>query len=271
MATWGVFVVRNHTQVKIGGLIALLGVALTGLLVYGALALVPPRYVASASVLLLPGEKVIPTDANPFLFLGGVTQARDVLVTIASSETVNADLRSDDSDASYAVTGDAASGTPMILVTASGGEPSAVLGLRDDVVAILKKELTSIQDKADTPSGSRIRSMVLVSDESPQRDTKSQLRAIVMAVFAGIGMTFAALAAVRPILARRPERQVIAQISPGQVVAEPSIPEAVDPLTIVTEPSNPRSAGSRPVSPGTHASTSRSRNGMVSSAAATRT
>jgi hypothetical protein len=193
----------SHHQMKVGGIIAVFGVALTALLIFGALAMVPPRYEASASVLLLPGENSVPESENPFLFLGGVAQARDVLVKIADSETIRADLRGDYPGVDYEVQPDLTTGAPLILLTTSGSDSDAVLALRDAVLEVLPRELEGFQNAAGSPSGSRISSMLLISDERPQRVIKSQIRAGVVAGVAGVGMMFAALAAAEALTRRR--------------------------------------------------------------------
>ena len=59
--------------------ITLPGLLLAGLLAFGAWYVVPPSYQRSASEFLVPGTGSLPENANPFLYLSGLSQVADVL------------------------------------------------------------------------------------------------------------------------------------------------------------------------------------------------
>ena len=65
--------------------IVVLGVILTVAGVYGAYTVTPVTYSATSTVVLLPPEKSVKDGDNPYLYLGGLGQALNVLVITMNS------------------------------------------------------------------------------------------------------------------------------------------------------------------------------------------
>lgn len=213
------------------------GLAVTGLFVLAASTWFPPRYEATASVVVLPGPGNIPERANPFLFLGGVSQARDILVKLANSDEVRAELLSESSDLDYAVGVDVSGSAPMLAVSASARDPQSALSMRDAVLDYLPRELEALQDKAATPPGSRIESLVLVEDPDATRVDKGRVRGLVAVAILGLGLTFVAVAAI-DLLSRRHGGSPAVRLETDTTEAGAAGPGAEDRLT----PSRPREA-----------------------------
>lgn len=209
-------IVNSYQSVSLRAkvLIVLLGIALTGILATAVTHLVPARYVSSATVLVYPSGKSIPKGGNPFLFLGGVAYARDVLLKVVNADSTRADLLSARSNADYEATLDVTSSAPMIMVTATAGTPAASLSLLNAVIDQLPAELQESQDEADTPPESRLETVVLVRDTDTRTVTKSQTRALLAAIALGVGGTFTALAGAEAWNRRRAARRSVDRIRP---------------------------------------------------------
>jgi len=194
---------RSRTATRI--VVLLLGLAVTGILLWVAAAKLPPKYEASASLMLLPGNGNIPVGANPFLYLGGLSQARDVLVKAANSDQTREELLRSRPSLDYMVQVDPTASAPIMLITSIGSDPEAVLELRDDLLKELPRALKRFQDDAKTPSRSRIDSMVLGVEADAYHDVKSEVRTLLAVAALGLGLTVAALAGSDVMSRRTPK------------------------------------------------------------------
>ncbi|QYH36952.1 hypothetical protein [Salinibacterium sp. M195] len=97
--------------VVVPGLILSIAVAI------GAWQVIEPDYERVGTQLLLPGVASIPEAGNPYLYLGGLSQASDVVVTAMSSERELEALVRDYPGAEIVITRDPVTSGPQILTT----------------------------------------------------------------------------------------------------------------------------------------------------------
>ena len=71
------------------------GLIVAAAVAVGAWSVIPPGYERSATQLLIPGADSLPEGANPYLFLGGLSPAADVLVRAIGAENVLNDVVED--------------------------------------------------------------------------------------------------------------------------------------------------------------------------------
>lgn len=192
----------RRRYVVVAGLLATLG------LVLGTTAFVQPVYESRATVVLLPGAASITEGGNPLLFLGGLNQARDVLVRkMQSDEVLGRLLEESASDEftrdDFTVEPDALTSGPSIIVTGRGFVPAAATQARDGVVDLLPRELARLQDEVDAPADTRISSLVLTSDEEPALNSRGTTRAMVATVVVGVSLTLFSAALIDSILLSR--------------------------------------------------------------------
>lgn len=151
--------------------------------------LVGPRYTATQTSVVIPPAAVIAAEQqtrayapdNPLLYLGGLTDARDVLVRSLSSDAVDQRAKTQLPGVTLKVTADATSGSPIILFEATAKtQDEAQRG-----IAFLESELTAavtrVQDGLGIADPNRVKTLVVTQPAEPTVDRKAQLQAGVLA------------------------------------------------------------------------------------------
>lgn len=132
----------------------------------GVWAIVHPTYERSATLLLLPGKGSLPSGSqNPFLFLGGLTFAADIVVRATGSENVQHQLEIDHPGASIEVIRDPTTAGPVIRITVTGTsseESDVVLNLLTDEAATV---LHNLQAAENIGPSQQITTVVVTKDD----------------------------------------------------------------------------------------------------------
>lgn len=172
----------------------------------GAYAAIPPGYQRTATQLLMPGIGTVPVGAtNPYLYLGGLTQAADIVVRVVQSDEVSGPVAARFPGAEIAVERDPLVSGPSIkiAVTASSDDSAAgalnsMLEQTDDVLQRLQREQNVTPDDQMTVS-------TITHDQSSTLQQKNRLVAS-----AGVGVGAVLLTLLLASLvdgwARRPRR-----------------------------------------------------------------
>jgi len=154
---------------------------------------VSPQYESQASILLVPGSKIVAPGANPLLYLGGLTQARDVLVSSLTSSKSTIKIVNDFPLASISIGPDASSSGPMLAVSVESPSASMSQNAIGAVLASIPTELTALQHAVGAPSDARIHSLVVAKTRTPLALQKTRIRATVGAI--GVGLVITVLSA----------------------------------------------------------------------------
>lgn len=197
---------------------ALLAAALCAL----AYVLVPPTYESGGDVVLLPPQTTVGEGGNPYLFLGDLDQAVDILTrSLMSGETV-ADVEDEVPGAEFVVAPDWTTSGPILVITGRASTPLDAEAARDAVLDRLPGTLLALQDTLEVPSDAQIESMVLTQDLEPEVVATARMRAVTAAGALGlvgaalaIGLLDASLLARARRAARRQARSQTATASPG--------------------------------------------------------
>jgi capsular polysaccharide biosynthesis protein len=158
--------------IVIPGLLLAVAVAFTAWFV------VKPGYERTASQLLLPGSQSIPVDSNPFLYLGGLSNAADVIVRAVGSANVLSEVADTYPGAEVEVTRDVSTSGPVILIKVTGSsdaEAEAVLSLLVDRTA---EVLAALQDEEQIAANDRITVVQISSDDHSLLQQKNRLLAV---------------------------------------------------------------------------------------------
>ncbi len=181
------------------GLLSTLGLALL------AFDRVSPTYTATAEVLMLPPSTSVPEGSNPFLALGGLEAAGDVLSRSLSGPTTTARIEEAGGGEDYRVALDPNSPAPLVQIEAEGPTPTFALRTLDLVLAELPRQLIQIQREASVPVGAYMSSTTVTSTAEPESSLKPRIRALVVAVGVGLAGTLLFTALLDAFLARRRE------------------------------------------------------------------
>ncbi|MGZ0711658.1 hypothetical protein ACWPKO_25335 (plasmid) [Coraliomargarita sp. W4R53] len=201
----------------------------------GAWISVAPEYERSATQLLLPGEATLPEgNANPYLFLGGLTTAADVIVRAVGSDDVVRELTRDHPDAEVVVSRDPLSSGPSILITVTAPTDTAAGELIAAATARTAAVVDALQQEQDIPQSSQIEVTVVTSDTESTLQQRSRITMVAGAVL-GIVLLTLTTAVVIDGLARRVRRRgrtgKTGHAAPPRVIDdEPATQRANDPF-----------------------------------------
>ncbi len=165
-------------------------------LTLGAMYVVSQRvgktYEATGTVLVYPPSQSSMPDGsssqeNPYLSLGGVNQARDVVVRALTSKKVSDEFgETYPMGTSFEIVPDYTNSAPIILFTVEASNPQVATDALDSLVSLVPVELSNLQSGLDLPEAERVASRVLTQDETPQATNKAMIRSVILAG-AGVG------------------------------------------------------------------------------------
>jgi hypothetical protein len=183
------------------------GVLLAAAAAYGLWTTVPPEYTRSSTQLLLPGPATIPDGSNPFLFVGGLSQAADVLVrTVGSTDTIGA-VTDEHPEAKISVARDPLSSGPVVLITVTSPDDAEAGLVMDELVAQTATTLTRLQIAEGIASDERITVIPLAVDEKGVVQQKNRIVAAGAGAAAVLAVTLIAVAILDSVLRSRAHRR----------------------------------------------------------------
>lgn len=179
---WGLV---RRWYIVVPGLILSVAVAI------GAFSLISPGYERSAARLLMPGLGTVPEGAtNPFLFLGGLTQAADIVVRAVGADEAVGELVADHPGLEVAVIRDPTSSGPVILLTVTAESDAGAKMALD----LLIEQSTATLKRLQTEQGVREADMITVTTLTVSTESTLQQRTrIVVSAGAGLGVALLSL------------------------------------------------------------------------------
>ena len=185
---------------------SLLCLLVTAGLAVGALQVVHQRYTATARILFLPPATSVPADANPFMQLGGLYQAVEMVGVALSDQGTGAEIKTVSRGADVTVIQDPLSSAPLLLVTVIDTDPQRTMNLLSMMVAKVPPRLDELQSSIAIRSTNRVTSIVLTRDRAAEPFGYDQLRAVIVAVAAGLLFTTLVVTFLDGLLLRRNEK-----------------------------------------------------------------
>jgi hypothetical protein len=182
------------------------GILLSAGLAASVWSMVPPGYERSSTQLLVPGTESIPAGANPYLFLGGLTPAADVLARAVGSENAKHEVAEDFPGVAIEVTRDNSTAGPVILVAvtaATDDDAEEVLGLLVDRTTSV---LDEIQEAEAIAADNRVTLMPITVDSQSVLDQRTRFIAVAATGLAATAITLFLAAAVEGWSQRRRNR-----------------------------------------------------------------
>ena len=123
------------------------GLIVAAALTAGTWYVTPPGYERTAVQLLLPGADSIPEGGNPYLFLGGLSPAADVLVRALKSENVLNEVVEEHPGVKIEISRDFMTAGPVILIVVTSASDASA----EQVLALLVgRTATTLNDLQET-------------------------------------------------------------------------------------------------------------------------
>lgn len=183
--------------------IMLLGLLLTAGLSWIVQERVPVTYQATGSQVLMPPSATVGTEGNPYLYLGGMSQALDVLIRHATAVEVVTPVLENFPQTNYSVEADRSTSGSILVVTAQGPTPEETLDVLHAAMDEVPAALKAMQDELAISDKLRINVRTVVVDRQATKDDQSQMRLTILAAGGGIVGTIVLTAMVDGLLIGR--------------------------------------------------------------------
>jgi hypothetical protein len=197
---------------------------------------VAPAYEVQASVLLIPPANTTSDTGNPYLYLGGLNQATDVLVRAMNADMARAPIQEAFPNVTFATERDGTTSTPIMIISVIGADPAQTMTALAAIVSSVPGELDNLQRPLAVPAGATISSMVLATDTTPTMDRKAQTRALVSVAAAGLVATVLLTGFIDRVLTNRRSRKLSGPAISGGEDDSTHAPYLTRAITIGTTP-----------------------------------
>lgn len=235
------------------------GLLIAALIALGAWFAIPPGYNRSATQLMIPGELSIPEGGNPYLYLGGLSPAADVLVRAIGSENVLNDVVAGRSGMEIEISRDTMTASPIILIEVTASSDSAAEAVLNTLIDRTATVLDEIQDVENIPESNRMTVIPVTVDEQSTEQQRSRLLAAAGVGAVGLVLTVLITSQVEGASRRRQEGSATAtsewagpEVLPGSAYARATTDVAPTAETAPRGPGRPPAEPTGPDQPPDH-------------------
>lgn len=165
--------------------IVLLGLIVSAGLAGAAVVLIPPTYEAEGTLLLMPPSKIVGSQGNPYLYLGGMNGAVDVLVRRANAPDVVEAIEKLHSGVKIVYSAAPATSSPIVAISITGGDKESVIGTLEAGRTILIRKLEAMQSELKVPQPMRITAETLVIGHEATANRKTAIQFAILVAAAG--------------------------------------------------------------------------------------
>ena len=219
--------------------VVVLGLLLTAGAAFAVERSVPTTYSATGSILLMPSTDTVGAGGNPYLYLNGMIDARDVLVRRAGSSENRESVIGEHTGTSYVLEPDPATQSPIVTARVEGDSAQATVQVLDAALANLNDSLATMQEEQGVPTGQQLTAVPLLQDTTAIASRTTALRAAIVVVGVGTLGTLV-LAGLLDNLLRHRRRHPHATAD-----ADNDDPPPADPQDASREESTDRPSGTR--------------------------
>lgn len=145
---------------------------------------VPVTYEAKGSQVLMPPSATV-GEGNPYLYLGGLNQALDVLVRRVSAPEATKPVLRAFPGTEFTVQADGSTSGPILVIAASGPTQEATLGILQAALDKVPVALKDMQDELAIADRVRISVRTVVVDGQAAKNNQAQMRLVLLAAGAG--------------------------------------------------------------------------------------
>lgn len=162
------------------------GALLTAGLGWGVFNYIPVKYETAGSQLLMPPAATVGEDGNPYLFLGGMNEALDVLIRRSNSAESSDPILNQFPDAEYTVSRDYQTPSPILIIEVSAPSEKEAIQLLTAAMSTVSQNLVAMQEEDDVPQSMVISTRDLEVPEDATVNSKMAMQTTVLAV--GVGL-----------------------------------------------------------------------------------
>ncbi|WP_426241938.1 hypothetical protein [Nocardioides sp. LHG3406-4] len=189
--------------------LVLVALVLTAGVTYLVVERVGPSYVSKGTVLLFPPKTTIAesdqsvTQGNPYLYLGGLNPARDILIRTMTSTSARDAIEEQYPGAGYEMSSDPGSDGPIIAIEVSGTSAAETLDALGTLLDEVDESLADLQAGLDIDDSAYISSRTLTADERPEVVRKGQIRSGIVAGASVLTLSLLAIGLLDGLVAGR--------------------------------------------------------------------
>lgn len=167
----------------------------------------PVTYQLESSVVLLPPEVTVGDDENPYMLLGGLDQALDVLVRAMNAEAIQDEIDAEEPNADYTVQRDATTSGPILVIEVTAPTPGQAASVMDALRGRVPVELEGLQEGLAVAPTSRITSREIAVDTTATEDARDRTRLTIATAGASLVVIIALVAITDRLVERRRRRR----------------------------------------------------------------
>ncbi|MFF1830869.1 hypothetical protein [Paenarthrobacter sp. NPDC058040] len=199
------------------------GILVTGLLCAAIQMNAPDKFKAQASLVLMPSSQSIGAAGNPYLYLGGMSEALDILIRKLSSQPVRERVLANFGTATYTAEPDRGTNGAILVITANADSPEQTMSLLKAVMEETPRSLNEMQEALNVAVPARITTMNLLVDRQAVPEVKARTQLVLVAGAGGVAMTLVIAVLLDGLLLTRQRRKQAAEqeITVDQLAAAP--------------------------------------------------
>jgi len=221
--------------------VVLPGVLIAASLAFGAWTLIPPGYERSSTQLLIPGTASMPEGANPYLFLGGLAPAADVLVRAVGAENVVNDVTAGHEGVQIEITRDTSTAGPVIVIVVTAASDAAAEEVLGRLVERTDTVLTDLQETENIAVKNQVSVLPITIDSQSVLQQRSRFIVSGAVGLAGLALTLLLAGLIDGLSQQRKRR--------GELLEDPEEFSDPEPVPHAADNVAPKRRTSKPLTP----------------------
>ncbi|MFJ4207677.1 hypothetical protein ACIPY2_04335 [Paenarthrobacter sp. NPDC089675] len=183
------------------------GLLVTGLLCVAIQMNAPDKFKAQASLVLMPSSQSIGAAGNPYLYLGGMSEALDILIRKLTSQPVKERVLANFGSATYTAEPDRGTNGAILVITANASSPEQTMALLKAVMDETPRSLNEMQEALNVAVPARITTMNLLVDRQAAPEVKARTQLVLVAAAGGLVLTLVISVLLDGLLRTRKRRK----------------------------------------------------------------
>lgn len=167
----------------------LAGILVTGLLCLAIQMNAPDKYKSQASLVLMPSTQSVGDAGNPYLYLGGMGEALDILIRKLASQPVRERILGTFATAGYTAEPDRGTTGAIMVITATADNPEEAMAVLKAVMTEAPRSLNQMQEDLGVAASARISTMELLVDRQAIPEEKGRTQLVLIAGAGGMAIT----------------------------------------------------------------------------------